>query len=95
MCIRDSSSFGVRNFQSIDQSFQEVLRVLKPGGTFLFIELSTPELSPAKELYALYSKHVMPVMAGLLTKNAKEYALSPIHILGGTKKIHGVLPPLR
>jgi demethylmenaquinone methyltransferase/2-methoxy-6-polyprenyl-1,4-benzoquinol methylase len=71
------SSFGVRNFQSIDQSFQEVLRVLKPGGTFLFIELSTPELSPAKELYALYSKHVMPVMAGLFTKNEKEYAYLP------------------
>lgn len=71
------SSFGVRNFQSIDQSFQEVLRVLKPGGTFLFIELSTPELSPLEGAFALYSKHVMPVMAGLFTKNEKEYAYLP------------------
>jgi demethylmenaquinone methyltransferase/2-methoxy-6-polyprenyl-1,4-benzoquinol methylase len=71
------SSFGVRNFQSIDQSFQEVLRVLKPGGAFLFLELSTPEQSPAKELYTLYSKHVMPVMAGLFTSNEKEYAYLP------------------
>jgi demethylmenaquinone methyltransferase/2-methoxy-6-polyprenyl-1,4-benzoquinol methylase len=50
---------------------------LKPGGTFLFLELSTPEQSPVKELYTFYSKHVMPVMARLFTSNEKEYAYLP------------------
>ena len=31
------SSFGVRNFEDIDKSFQEVLRVLRPGGVFMFV----------------------------------------------------------
>ena len=71
------ASFGVRNFQSIDQSFQEVLRVLKPGGVFLFLELTTPEQTPMKELYALYTKHVMPLLSGLFTYKQEEYAYLP------------------
>jgi demethylmenaquinone methyltransferase/2-methoxy-6-polyprenyl-1,4-benzoquinol methylase len=31
------AAFGVRNFEDIDKSFSEVLRVLKPGGVFFFI----------------------------------------------------------
>jgi len=37
-----TAAFGIRNFENIDKSFGEVLRVLKPGGVFLFIELTTP-----------------------------------------------------
>lgn len=71
------SSFGVRNFQSIDQSFQEVLRVVKPGGIFLFLELTTPEQTPMKELYSFYTKHVMPTLSRFFTGNQKEYAYLP------------------
>lgn len=31
-----TAAFGVRNFENIDVSFQQVLRVLKPGGGFPF-----------------------------------------------------------
>ena len=71
------SSFGVRNFQSIDQSFQEVLRVLKPGGVFLFLELTTPEKSPMRQLYATYTKHVMPKLSAIFSGNEREYAYLP------------------
>lgn len=71
------SSFGVRNFQSIDQSFKEVLRVLKPGGVFLFLELTTPEKSPMRQLYATYTKHVMPTLSSIFTGNPREYAYLP------------------
>ena len=71
------SSFGVRNFQSIDQSFQEALRVLKPGGVFLFLELTTPEQAPMKELYSIYTRHVMPMLSGFFSRKQKEYAYLP------------------
>lgn len=70
-------SFGVRNFEHIDQSFQEVLRVLKPGGVFLFIELSTPVQTPIKELYATYTKYVMPFLSGLFATEQRAYKYLP------------------
>lgn len=71
------SSFGIRNFYSIDQSFQEVLRVLKPGAPFLFAELTTPEQTPMKELYGIYTKHVMPVLSGIFSYKQEEYDYLP------------------
>jgi len=70
-------SFGVRNFENIDQSFQEVHRVLKPGGVFLFIELTTPEKKPMKELYAIYTKYVMPFLSGLFATDQRAYQYLP------------------
>ncbi|MDD3787449.1 MAG: bifunctional demethylmenaquinone methyltransferase/2-methoxy-6-polyprenyl-1,4-benzoquinol methylase UbiE [Petrimonas sp.] len=68
-------AFGVRNFEDIDAGFQEVLRVLKPGGVFLFMELSTPERFPMKQLYGFYSKYIIPVMGKAMStdKDAYEY----------------------
>lgn len=71
------SSFGIRNFYSINQSFQEVLRVLKPGAPFLFAELTTPEQTPMKELYGIYTKHVMPVLSGIFSYKQEEYDYLP------------------
>lgn len=70
-------SFGVRNFEDIDQSFREVLRVLRPGGIFLFLELTTPEKNPIKGLYNSYTKHVMPFLSDLLHTERKAYEYLP------------------
>ena len=72
-----TAAFGVRNFQDIDKSFSEVLRVLKPGGIFLFIELSTPETSPVKQLYTSFTKHVMPFVANMLHTEKRAYEYLP------------------
>ena len=70
-------SFGVRNFEDIDKSFQEVRRVVKPGGVFLFIELTTPDKSPMKELYSTYTKYVMPFLSGLFDTEQRAYQYLP------------------
>ncbi|MDR2815431.1 MAG: bifunctional demethylmenaquinone methyltransferase/2-methoxy-6-polyprenyl-1,4-benzoquinol methylase UbiE [Proteiniphilum sp.] len=70
-------AFGVRNFEDIDKSFQEVLRVLKPGGAFLFIELTTPQETPMKQLYAAYTKYVPPVLSGIFAAEQRAYNYLP------------------
>ncbi|WP_298651618.1 bifunctional demethylmenaquinone methyltransferase/2-methoxy-6-polyprenyl-1,4-benzoquinol methylase UbiE [uncultured Proteiniphilum sp.] len=70
-------AFGVRNFEDIDKSFQEILRILKPGGVFLFIELTTPQTTPMKQLYATYTKYVMPVLSGIFATEQKAYTYLP------------------
>jgi len=72
-----TSSFGVRNFEDIDQSFREVLRVLRPGGIFLFLELTTPEKNPMKGLYNGYTKYVIPRLSALLHTERKAYEYLP------------------
>ena len=72
-----TAAFGIRNFGNIDKSFGEVLRVLKPGGVFLFIELTTPEATPMKELYSLYTKYVMPVLSNTMATEQRAYEYLP------------------
>ena len=71
------AAFGVRNFEDIDTSFREILRVLRPGGVFLFLELSTPEKTPIKQLYEVYSNYVMPLMADRLATEKRAYEYLP------------------
>jgi demethylmenaquinone methyltransferase/2-methoxy-6-polyprenyl-1,4-benzoquinol methylase len=65
-------AFGVRNFEQLDQSFGEILRVLKPGGKFMILELTTPDMFPMKQAYQLYSK-LIPIMGNLMSRNNVAY----------------------
>ena len=70
-------AFGVRNFENIDKGFSEILRVLKPGGKFIFLELSHPEKVPFKNLYDFYEKKVIPTIGGLISNNKEAYEYLP------------------
>ena len=42
-------AFGVRNFENLDKGLSEILRVLKPNGTFVILETSVPTKTPFKQ----------------------------------------------
>ena len=67
-------AFGIRNFEHLDQGLQEMYRVLVPGGHLVILELSEPEGFPMKQLYAIYSKVVIPTIGKFAQKTA-------VHIL--------------
>ncbi len=71
------AAFGVRNFADIDKSFEEVVRVLNPGGVFMFIELTTPTIQPFKFFYNIYSKSFIPFITRLLSKDKRAYDYLP------------------
>lgn len=52
-------------------------RVLIPGGHLVILELSTPEKFPMKQLYALYSKIVIPTLGKMLSKDRSAYTYLP------------------
>ena len=69
-------AFGIRNFEQLDQSLQEILRVLKPGGKFVILELSTPDFFPMKQAYQLYSK-LIPIVGNCISNNNTAYQYLP------------------
>lgn len=63
-------AFGVRNFEDLDKGLKEMYRVLVPGGHLVILELSEPESFPMKQLYAIYSKMVIPTLGNCSLKTA-------------------------
>ena len=71
------AAFGVRNFADIDKSFEEIVRILNPGGVFMFIELTTPTIQPFKFFYNIYSNSFIPFITRLLSKDKRAYDYLP------------------
>lgn len=70
-------AFGIRNFEDLDKGLSEMCRVLKPGGHLVILELTTPDRFPMKQLFAVYSKLVIPALGKLLSKDQKAYRYLP------------------
>lgn len=69
--------FGVRNFENLDKGIKEILRVLKPGGKLMILELSTPQSFPMKQAYWMYSKLFIPTVGQLISKDKVAYKYLP------------------
>lgn len=74
-------AFGVRNFSDFQQGLREMHRVLQNRGVAVILEFSQPTVFPIRQLYSLYSKYVMPVVGGLISRQreAYEYLPSTVH----------------
>ncbi len=70
-------SFGVRNYENLEKGLTDMLRVLKPGGYCLILEFSNPKKFPMKQLYAFYSKYMLPILGKLISKDPAAYTYLP------------------
>lgn len=69
--------FGIRNLTQPERGFQEMHRVLKPGGKFLCLEFSRPTNEMFRALYDFYSFNIMPILGQLFAGTAESYACLP------------------
>ena len=69
--------FGVRNLSRMDLGFQEMYRVLKPGGRLMCLEFSEPVNPIFRKLYDLYSFHIMPRLGEIITGSRQAYTYLP------------------
>ena len=66
-------AFGVRNFENLEKGLTEILRVLKPQGTFVILETSVPEKTPYKQGYKFYSNQILPIIGKLFSRDDAAY----------------------
>lgn len=70
-------AFGVRNFEDLEAGLRGIRRVLRPGGRLVVLEFSRPRTFPIKQLYAWYSRHVLPRIGGALSPEQSAYEYLP------------------
>lgn len=70
-------AFGVRNFVHLEQGLSEMLRVLKPGGRMVILELATPDSPLIRPFYNLYTKHIIPWLGSRIAGNREAYTYLP------------------
>jgi demethylmenaquinone methyltransferase / 2-methoxy-6-polyprenyl-1,4-benzoquinol methylase len=65
-------AFGFRNMADRARCLSEMRRVLRPGGSLFVLEFSQP-WRWIRPLYAFHLKHVLPRLAGALTRDRRAY----------------------
>ena len=66
--------FGIRNVTRMEKGFEEMYRVLKPGGKLMCLEFSKPTNPFFCRLYDLYSFHCMPLIGSIIVGSGNPYA---------------------
>ncbi len=69
---RVTVAFGVRNFEKRETALREVLRVLRPGGRFVMLELSFPTGPVLRWLYDSYF-FTAAKLGGIISGNKASY----------------------
>ncbi len=72
-----TAAYGVRNFENLSAGYTEMLRVLRPGGTIMILELSTPQGFLTRPLYNFYCRALIPTMGRLVSHDVRAYSYLP------------------
>jgi demethylmenaquinone methyltransferase / 2-methoxy-6-polyprenyl-1,4-benzoquinol methylase len=69
--------FALRNVPDIEVVLGEMLRVVKPGGLVVSLELSKPTTQPFKGIYYFYFQNILPLLGKLFAKSYEQYKWLP------------------
>jgi 4-hydroxy-3-polyprenylbenzoate decarboxylase len=66
--------FGMRNLADLRLGIREARRVLRPGGTFVTLELFAPKLLRTRAVHAAALKTALPVLGAVVARDRDAYA---------------------
>jgi demethylmenaquinone methyltransferase/2-methoxy-6-polyprenyl-1,4-benzoquinol methylase len=72
--------FGLRNLPSYLDAMREVVRVLRPGGTFVCLETTPLEWPLLRTAFDWYFTRIVPQVGGLLSGDRDAYAYLPASV---------------
>jgi demethylmenaquinone methyltransferase / 2-methoxy-6-polyprenyl-1,4-benzoquinol methylase len=68
--------FGARNFSDLVRGLREMVRVVRPGGQVVVLEITTPRRPPLSVFYELWFDRAIPAL-GRLAGDAQAYSYLP------------------
>jgi demethylmenaquinone methyltransferase / 2-methoxy-6-polyprenyl-1,4-benzoquinol methylase len=68
--------FGARNFSDLERGLREMVRVVRPGGRVVVLEITTPQRPPLSTFFSLWFDRVVPVL-GRLGGESEAYTYLP------------------
>jgi demethylmenaquinone methyltransferase / 2-methoxy-6-polyprenyl-1,4-benzoquinol methylase len=68
--------FGARNFSDLERGLCEMVRVVRPGGRVVVLEITTPQKPPLSTFFSLWFDRVVPVL-GRLGGESEAYTYLP------------------
>ncbi len=71
------SGFVMRNLPSQTQALQEQIRIVKPGGKVVFLDVVSPRYARLPKLYGFFLFRIVPVLGRLLTGAEFAYSYLP------------------
>jgi len=74
-------AFGVRNFEFLEDSIKEMLRVLKPCGRLVILELSMPGNKAVRALYKWYFTKILPIIGKRISGDKTAYSYLPESVI--------------
>ncbi|MGO9488401.1 MAG: ubiquinone/menaquinone biosynthesis methyltransferase [Solirubrobacteraceae bacterium] len=54
--------FGARNFEDLGRGLTEMVRVVRPGGRVVVLEITTPSRPPLAQFYGLWFDRIVPAL---------------------------------
>ncbi len=70
-------AFGLRNLANFGEGLLELRRILKPGGTLVVLEFSSPSIPGFRSLFNFYFARVLPRIGGLVSGSRGAYEYLP------------------
>ena len=71
------SGFVVRNLADIKRGFQEMCRVLRPGGRLICLEITHPKPGIFASLFQVYFYRLVPLLGGVVARDLDAYRYLP------------------
>jgi demethylmenaquinone methyltransferase/2-methoxy-6-polyprenyl-1,4-benzoquinol methylase len=68
--------FGARNFSDLERGLCEMVRVVRPGGRVVVLEITTPSRPPLSTFFELWFDRAVPAL-GRLAGDAQAYSYLP------------------